>query len=94
MRLVDADALSKQLIKHIKSIHCDNYIYARYRMFGVDDALSYIKDAPTIDAVRHRHWIKDMVDTPDIWVCGECRFRMSWRSKYCPNCGARMDGGN
>lgn len=57
-----------------------------------------IKDATTIDAepVRHGQW-KCNKPCP---VCGGDRFEgldadiwADWEPPYCPNCGAKMDGG-
>lgn len=56
-----------------------------------------LKDAPTIDAepVRHGHW--DHLGG-DEWCCSNCDDVIftegSWEaptSKYCSNCGAKMD---
>lgn len=58
-----------------------------------------INDAPTIEAepVKHGRWIKKLTYV----YCSCCQ--ISWTKsfteslrrtyKYCPNCGARMDGG-
>ena len=57
-----------------------------------------IKDSTTIDAepVRHGRW-KCNKPCP---VCGGDRFEgldadiwADWEPPYCPNCGAKMDGG-
>lgn len=57
-----------------------------------------INEAPTIEAepVRHGRWI---VKGQEIY-CSECNeeslynsFGASKFSRFCPNCGARMDGG-
>ena len=54
------------------------------------------------DAVKHGHWIfvKDVVayikDMVSYIKCSECGDDICWvntkRPKYCPSCGARMDG--
>lgn len=47
MRLIDADALKKQIEDfHCKG--CDNYNFVRCRACWVDDTLSYLDEAPTI----------------------------------------------
>lgn len=54
-----------------------------------------------IDAepVRHGKWLKndgsyrfDKNAYPKCSVCGGVEF-LGYRKKYCPNCGAKMDGG-
>ena len=47
----------------------------------------------TEPVVKHGRW--ELVDEqePRRYGCSECK-RLSWDvSKYCPSCGARMDGG-
>jgi PHP family Zn ribbon phosphoesterase len=62
------------------------------------DYTKLVKDAPTIEAepVRHGRWVSDTGS----WLlgrCSQCREIYSWDSlagsNYCPNCGAKMDGG-
>lgn len=59
-----------------------------------------ILSAPTIDAapVRHGRWIES--DDGDGAVCSQCgcdfctMIYPAENFNYCPNCGARMDGGD
>ena len=79
-----------------------------YIVQGLCEATEIIKDAPTVDAVEvvHGRWITDQVeafnplteepyllDVLQCSVCGEY-FDVSEARNYCPNCGAKMDGGN
>ena len=42
-----------------------------------------------VQPVRHGHWI----DKGSLSCrCSECRCKSNKESKYCPNCGAHMDG--
>ena len=89
MRLIDADRALEivldQGIAHPNAYHLTNY------------ATLILREAPTIEAepVRHGYWMcGDYYDIGD--VCSEC----DWDSlispcdyRYCPNCGAKMDGG-
>lgn len=50
------------------------------------------KDIPSADVapVRHGRW----EEYGKTWWCSECGFETGLRWDYCPDCGARMDGGD
>lgn len=48
MRLIDADALKKQ-IEDFHCKNCDNYNFVRCRACHIDDAISYLDEAPTVN---------------------------------------------
>lgn len=87
MRLIDADAL----VEAVK-----DYPYG-YRGMIVCD----IAKQPTIDPIRHGRWITENsiggYCSNCGQYCGEIEFTRDlmlvplWN--YCPNCGAKMDGG-
>ena len=66
---------------------------------SVDAMKSFIKNRPTADVapVVHGEWIEDH----DYLKCPECGVMVKWdftffdigNWNYCPNCGAKMDGG-
>ena len=88
MRLIDADRALEiardQGIAHPNAYHLTKY------------ATLILQEAPTIEVepVQHGYWMcGDYYDVGD--VCSEC----DWDSgmvnptlRYCPNCGAKMDG--
>ena len=54
-----------------------------------------IKIQPEVDAepVRHGKWIEHK-DYPGLaYLCSECGRFTTERSHFCPDCGAKMDGG-
>ena len=107
MRLIDADALMQTLgITDMDCVKCAWYskAYRRCKRGGdFEDACCAIEDAPTIEAVPDRkkgRWIHDGYDFfPNgiDWIhCSKSGKR--WINipadlpKYCPCCGARMEG--
>lgn len=89
-RLIDADALERDIRKDA------------YCLYEADDAIAFVRDAPTVDAelIRHGHWIK----CADGYTrCSRCRRAMAYGDergihkldttmlKYCFKCGAKMD---
>ena len=102
MRLIDADALLNDGIR----VRCGFYDNGLI-MIPMRDVRESIKNAPTIEAepVKHGIWIgtadgyADGELVYDMWECSECGFdadgadeKPDWH--YCPNCGAKMDGGD
>ena len=93
MRPIDADALLKRRRNFGKEYALDPVDK------NIDDQLVDLRDvlnAPTLDyaPVRHGEWIHDI---NNLYGCSECLGRepMSHKSlkRFCPNCGAKMDGG-
>lgn len=61
---------------------------------GVQTCLDVLLEQPVVDAVPvvHGRWIANR-------ICSICRKELTeWAAqngyRYCPNCGAKMDGGN
>ncbi|MDY4856314.1 MAG: hypothetical protein SO155_09915 [Candidatus Ventricola sp.] len=85
--MIDANALKTSFEE---DGHLSNYIE------------EFIDNAPTIDAepVRYGRWIQNK-NVPAYHYCSLCKvthkMKMSCNAyvfmKYCPNCGAKMDGG-
>ena len=79
----------------------DNYPLPRHVEKGLqshEELLAYIEEAPTIEAkpIVHAHWEKWGCEGT---VCSNCYGRVLYecdeqekKSKYCPHCGATMDG--
>lgn len=59
---------------------------------AVEEAIDIIRDAPTIDVVKHGRWMytDDMYET---LFCSRCGYDTKDYIEYlyCPMCGARMD---
>ena len=86
-RLIDADALSVQVLD---ASYWDNQ--------DEDVIWNLVQDAPTVDAVEvvHGRWVNPYINRygHPCHCCSVCGFKASYQDKnYCPNCGAKMDGG-
>lgn len=96
MRLIDADALVRSMSVRLKEL-ADEYGWYDHYVTGLDDAITYIDDAPAIDAapVVHARWIEPCINKygHPCHHCSACRFKASQKDRnYCPNCGAKMRG--
>lgn len=92
-RLIDADALHEKVKMETNPYGKPTIDYDS----GVK-VLEWIDKAPTVDAVpvRYGQW-ECQKPCP---VCGEDRFKgldadiwADWEPPYCPNCGAKINGG-
>ena len=100
MRAIDVDVLKEKLIE-MQQVY--NKPYEHYDN-GFQDAVSQIDDAldnlPTIDSVKHGTWLEINHTCGYHRTCSECGWTTdsTWilgsieNEKYCPNCGARMNG--
>lgn len=100
-RLIDADAL---LLAVEVPIVGNGEFYS-----GMDSeqerCANLIKDAPTVDPVKHEYWIgydttaytgtdgsgEPICSPRRFYRCSGCRYGTVVKSDYCPGCGARMD---
>ena len=80
MRLIDADALRRR-----KEL--------RFSLMAAITTIQFLIDeAPTVEERKQWHWL-----TKKAWhvECSECHHVLEFIcdvKKYCPNCGAKMDG--
>lgn len=94
----------EETIKHIQKTYCagcNSYNGVRCRACGIGDAIDMIENAPAADVapVVHAEWVVcgDGDNVP--WMCSHCgkttahKYKVMY-GKYCPNCGAKMDGGD
>lgn len=97
MRLIDADALKEKLPPVFIEASCRDCPVVR----GFVGLGNLINEAPTVDAapVVHGEWIEGEDEYTSFLKCSVCGEEFcSWdsdcaRTNYCPNCGAKMDGG-
>lgn len=107
MRPIDADALTEELKKAIKSgkFARNHGIFITASLpWWYDKLKSIVEKQPTVEAVPvvHGRWVPLEYDSYadgnpvwDLWECSECGEEHSGDedtlTPYCPNCGAKMD---
>lgn len=106
-RLIDADALIEKIGNEINqqkkvSPFADyNHFYSAGMKAVIKNVIRIVKRMPTIDAVKHGHWILIYeVPSGNYFKCSECNHEVFLKSgrkvpddyRYCSGCGARMDG--
>ena len=91
-RLIDANAVIKFLSETTME---SEWLINQY---NADWIYSIIETAPTVDAVEvvHGYWIKRQRMKGQVY-CSECATIEkvtdgNFKSMFCPNCGAKMDG--
>lgn len=86
-RYIDADVL-KERLENLKA-EINNEKYFQWHIAAYFSQI--IDDTPTADVepVRHGHW--DEIAT--FLICSKCKKPFKYQYSYCPNCGAKMDGG-
>lgn len=101
MQLIDVDAFKIEFCEKCNNVSCDA------PLTNTDCFTMYMLDnTPTIEAepVRHGRWVPLSYDgytngypVYDEWECSECHFACEGEGEpplnYCPNCGAKLDGG-
>jgi len=91
MRLIDANKAKAELLRIARDIHDCCGFYDGLKA-GYQSAADRLDTIPTVEERKHGHWI-----TKKAWhvECSECHHVLEFIcdvKKYCPNCGAKMDG--
>lgn len=84
----------------IRKDHCDKENANEHFIFGIESVLEYVENIPAADVapVRHGRWTDaESDDGGALWHCSMCSYPVKTIGgypiyKYCPMCGALMDG--
>ncbi len=99
MRLIDGDALIKQLLSEIQA-DTDKSIQATLAKNIGMIFCKVIEKQPTIEERKTGYWIEDKeasrIHVEKIYRCSACNNFEAWGTtelyRFCPNCGAAMRG--
>ena len=92
---IEREAISEEIRKYYYK-NPPNSSYGEGFDRGLDRAQRAILDAPAADVatVRHGRWNDSLARiTPYCSACGHSHRCLIRTPNYCPNCGAKMDGG-
>ena len=92
---IDREAISEEIRKYYYK-NPPNFSYGEGFDRGLDRAQRAMFDAPAADVapVVHGRWVEYQI--PPIICCSNCDWATGIEEKnfqYCPNCGAKMEGG-
>lgn len=99
-RLIDANGLMLLLEKELDMNGITDW--GKGYMDAIHDAMEHVKFMPTIESntIKHGYWkLLDECSNAGVY-CSECHKKVykeyyanvKVKSKFCPNCGAIMDG--
>lgn len=101
MRLKDADEL-KEWVENWFEKNRYYHPHSKANNIPIPELYDILERMPTVEAepIRHGQWELSPFDGN--WTCSKCgnNFRVypyhndMKNMNYCPNCGAKMDGGN
>ena len=84
------DLISRQAVQDYIAKYLSQYLYDDVRE-AVEVIDEYIGELPSVTPQpKTGHWI-DMDEGFSPCECSECKSVEFIKSKYCPNCGARME---
>lgn len=75
---------------------------SRYRDASIESAMNAIPAADVVEVRRGRWTDHRTIEHDGEWYCTACGEEVTicscgkdktWKYRYCPNCGAKMDGG-
>ena len=90
------DLISRTALKAVFAYECIGLCDCCKHIKHNPEGCALIDNAPAVDAepVRHGRWENTYPnDIFDCYRCSCCMTGFGREWKYCPNCGARMDGG-
>lgn len=100
MRLIDGDKVEERLM--LLQTNCErNPNQLTSAIWGALEAVrEFVREQPNIEPVKRGKWVETShKDKKRCSVCDRICFiaiypHFKKSASYCPNCGARMDGGN
>lgn len=91
-RYINADLTDEEILDKVQAETSDGDTFITVRRI--------LNSFPAEDVapVKHGHWkdcgsLWDGVDEYEVWRCSNCVIPNYKRTRYCPNCGAKMERG-
>ena len=87
MRLIDADKAKAELLAIDETIPAWPGFFVGLKT-GYQDAADRLDTMSVVEERKHGHWEDIDLDTS---VCSVCKKPQEYETKYCPECGAKME---
>ena len=89
-RYIDREQAKEQILVNARIIQ-------KPHLLSTEDTLYILDCLPTADVVevKHGEWIENGIQDSMLSKCSVCGISYgAYTFNYCPNCGAKMDGGS
>lgn len=89
------DLISRSALKAVFAYECIGICDCCKHIKHNPEGCALIDNAPATDAepVRHGEWLNRLNGMFQLGTCSVCGSVSRDTGRFCPNCGARMDGG-
>lgn len=78
-------------IENWKEVNKYYHPYTKNTNIPIDEVIQVIKDVPSNNQ-KIGHWIEHEIKTVQWVECSECHITYKFKTRHCPNCGAKMEG--
>ena len=99
-RYIDAEPMLRESIEERKFVFATEDALKNELIVRTvyKDLAEFIDNQPTADVVevKHGEWIwteNGEADYEQFWVCSVCKEKSYIKTKFCSDCGAKIDGG-
>lgn len=97
---IERECLKDTLSRYLNAPHVrGGHSIGQGMRVAIKTCIEFLDEAPAaeVEPVGHGEWLLKHIGHGHYWECSKCHTNpcicVTENTKFCPNCGARMDGG-